>query len=259
MSSALDDDDLSDTDISYHKHASNSRSFIRPRHRLSTQSGKASPIRAENSYARLSAENGQNGAQALPPIESFAFRSNKGKAEEMVEDLPADDNLVDFDGDGGDRGRPMLISGIKRKARRYVVSDDSEDELGPVRQKREEASRNEEASIERVRQVKQDEEEEEFPEVIPSHNEEKLTHFQEEEKEGPIENKKQGILENEEKQAEEIGAESVQVDLIGNTLQKCDEIAATLRKELNIGGSGDSEDTEVDASVAKIVSQVRAE
>ena len=58
-----------------------------------------------------------------------------------------------------------------------------------------------------------------------------------------------------------MGSESVQVDLIGNTLQKCDEIAATLRKELNIGGSGDSEEcyAEVDASAAKIVSQVRAE
>ena len=109
MSSALDDDDLSDTDISYHKHASNSRAFIRPRHRFSTQSEKASPIRAMNSCARLSAENGENGAQALPSIESFAFRNNKGKAEEMVEDLPADDNLVDFDGDGGDRGRLMLV------------------------------------------------------------------------------------------------------------------------------------------------------
>ena len=127
-SSTLEDDDLSDTDISHHKHVFNSRPFIRPRHRFSTPSGKASPIRAENSYARLSAENGQNGAQALPSIESFAFRSNKGKAEEMAEDLPADDNLVDFDGDGGDRGRPMLVSGIKRKARRYVVSDDNEDE-----------------------------------------------------------------------------------------------------------------------------------
>ena len=54
-----------------------------------------------------------------------------------------------------------------------------------------------------------------------------------------------------------------QVDLIKNTLQKCDEIAASLRKELNVGGSitdsgGCNMDSyaEIDASIAKIVSQV---
>ena len=54
-----------------------------------------------------------------------------------------------------------------------------------------------------------------------------------------------------------------QVDLIKNTLQKCDEIAASLRKELNVGGSITDSGVchmdsyaEVDASAAKIVSQV---
>jgi hypothetical protein len=179
----------------------------------------------------------------------------------MVEDLPPEDNVVDSDfdadGDGADGGGDALVSGTKRKARRYVVSDDSECEFQPVRRKREEGSQNGKASAGRVLRVKEYErkEDEDFAEF----DEEKQSHLLEEEKAGIVENGvKVGLIEIEEKQAEGVGSEPVQIDLIGNTLQKCDEIAATLRKELNIGGSAESAEcyAEVDASVTKIVSQV---
>ena len=263
MNSALDDHDLSDTDFPSHSNVSATRSLIKPRIRCSNLSRRTSSNRLEENNDSNFAENGANGApKPLPSIESFAFRSIKRKADKMVKELSVQNNVVDSvldgDGDDGDGGRHTPVSGTKRKARRYVVSDDSEGEFEPVRRKSKESSQNGEASMARMIQVKEDDEKQE-EKAFPEFDEEKPSHLQEEEKESILENgEKKSLLQIEEKEAEGIGSEPVQIDLIGNTLQKCDEIAATLRKELNIGGSNDSEEcyAEVDASAAKIVSQV---
>eukprot|EP00250_Pteridium_aquilinum_P009219 c18523_g1_i1 orf=340-1248(+) len=204
----------------------------------------------------------ENGAKALPSLDSFAFRS-KGKAPAMVQDFPDDD------------GSPMFTSGRKRKARKYVVMDESSDEdFDPMQQKYKEArtetmdphssapktlaselsdaSHNGNTSTwndgsitngsisndEAIARLLQ--EEEELASGMPSHEDSATLH--------------------EEVQLVDLESQEPEVDLIGNTLQKCDEIAASLRKELKVGGSSDSAEcvdryAEVDASAAKIVSQ----
>lgn len=174
-------------------------------------------------------ENGEsmvNAAKSLPPLDSFAFQS-KPKRTAAIQDL---------DEDGATVGHPTK----KRKLRRYIVSDDSSDEdFDPVLCKETEAhgkapefssrrgqnqngwSLEDDEAIARVLQ-----EEEEFA-IIGS-----------------------------EAQTQENESPMTEVDLIGNALQKCDEVAALLRRELNIGSSSDNDRyAEVDASAAKVVSQ----
>lgn len=167
-----------------------------------------------------------NTANSLASFDSFAFQS-RGKATAAVEDMEND-------------GAATGSLNRKRKARKYVVVDDSSDEeIDPFLEKREEEADKRLELDAGVSQLQNG------SSVV---NDEAIARMLQEEEMAHV---------NQDPQNEESQLEMTEVDLIGNTLQKCDEIAASLRKELNIGNGSECTDryAEVDISAAKIVSQ----
>lgn len=219
---------------------------------------RSTAVRLDNSRSSPS----ENGSKSLPSFESFVFHS-KGKAPAMAQDVADDD------------ASPMLTSSRKRKARKYVVVDESSDEDShPLQQKRKEART--ELLVPHPSESKVIASE--FSGVVLSGNgslwnderaangnmssDEAIARLLQEEEELAVDipSQEEGAALYEESQCVDLESQVAEVDLIGNTLQKCDEIAASLRKELKVGASSDSTEcldrfAEVDASAAKIVSQ----
>lgn len=203
-----------------------------------------------------------NGTKSLPSFESFAFQS-KGKAPAMVEDVADED------------ASPTFASSRKRKARKYVIMDESSDEdFDPLQQKCKEArTQTLDSSSSAPKTLAS-----EFSDALQNgnsstwndnsiangnmSNDEAIARLLQEEEElaSGVPLQEDGATLYEESQFVDLESQVAEVDLIGSTLQKCDEIAASLRKELKVGGSSDSAEcldryAEVDASAAKIVSQ----
>ncbi|KAI5081786.1 hypothetical protein GOP47_0001529 [Adiantum capillus-veneris] len=217
----------------------------------------------ETSAARAGtngASSSENGARSLPSFDSFAFHS-KGDTQ----DFPEED------------GSPVVSSSRKRKARKYVVLDESSDEdFDPIVQKRKEArlesleacsSAPQSLAYER-HDALQNGDNSPWNDVSAVNenvsNDEAIARLLQEEEEQDLAT---GICMDgdatflhEGDQYVDLDSQVTEVDLIGNTLQKCDEIAASLRRELKVGASSESDEcldryAEVDASAAKIVSQ----
>ncbi|MCO5555997.1 hypothetical protein L7F22_009541 [Adiantum nelumboides] len=217
----------------------------------------------ESSAARAGingASSSQNGARSLPTLDSFAFYPTGN-----TQDLPDED------------GSPMVSTSRKRTARKYVVLDESSDEdFDPIQQKRKKARiEKEEACIsapqtptsERCDGL-QDGDSSLWNEVSAVNenvrNDEAIARLLQEEEERQLSASicvgGDDTHINEGDQYIDLDSQVAEVDLIGNTLQKCDQIAASLRRELKVGATTELDEcmdryAEVDASAAKIVSQ----
>lgn len=206
------------------------------------------------------ASSSDNGARSLPSIDSFAFHP-----KENTQDFPDED------------GNSALASSRKRKVRKYMVIDESSDEdFDPIQQKCKEArfekvepcSSHPQTLASETPDALQHLDSSTWNEISAFNgnvsNDEAIARLLQEEEELELATDicadGEGTVLNEGNQFVDIDSQVAEVDLIGNTLQKCDEIAASLRKELKVGGSSESAEcldryAEVDASAAKIVSQ----
>ncbi|KAH7287647.1 hypothetical protein KP509_32G067600 [Ceratopteris richardii] len=224
---------------------------------LGPRIGRPSPART--GVDKLSPSPAERGS--LPSIESFAF-NHQGHGQNGLDD--------------DDDESSMPSSSRKRKTRKYMVLDESSDEDVDPAQQRQKSAKTEELELDfstphagtsRLVDATRNEDvaiciDTSAADMNVS-NDEAIARTLQEEESIELENGNYeggGLCLHEDDQYVDLESQGAEVDLIGSTLQKCDEIAASLRKELKVGCSSDSAEytdryAEIDASAAKIVSQ----